>query len=546
MELLRTPCLNKGTAFTKEEREKLKIRGLLPTKIENIEEQTSRCLLQLRACKTDMAKWIFLHQLQTRNETLFYRLLVEHLVETMPIVYTPTVGKACLEFAHVFRCPQGMYLSYFDDKGEIAKILDNWTTTPEIIVVTDGSRILGLGDLGTNGMGIPIGKLSLYVAGAGFNPSRTLPVCLDVGTNNEELRTDPLYLGNRSKRLRGKEFDEFIDEFMKAVSSKWPHCVIQFEDFSNDVCFDILERYRQRYVCFNDDIQGTGAVVLSGFLNAVKLQGVPLLSQRILFLGAGSAATGVASYIYKTIKDITGGSDEDVKKCFYLVDSKGLVCSNRGDHHLEKHKLPFVRNDFEKDKIPVELLDIVKVVKPTALIGLSGQGGSFTEEVIRDISMHIERPIIFPLSNPTNKSECTAEQAYKWTNGKCIFASGSPFDPVELNGVTFHPGQGNNMYIFPGLGLGVSVSKAKIVSDGMILRASQVLADSLTKEDLQKGLIYPGLENIRDISKKIAIEVCIKAEKEGLAQMHPSQSSSWALEVENHIYYPNYPPTSKI
>jgi len=320
---------------------------------------------------------------------------------------------------------------------------------------------------------------------------------------------------------------------------KWPNCLVQFEDFSNDVCFDILDRYRNDFLCFNDDIQGTGAVVLSGFLNAVKLTGQPLLKQRIVFQGAGSAAVGVATYIYETIKEVTGASSEDVKKCFYLVDSKGLVCDIRGDQ-LEKHKLMFSRTDFkEKDKVPKDLIDVVKLAQPTALIGLSGQPGSFTEEIIKEMSKHVEKPIIFALSNPTNKSECSAEQAYKFSNGKCIFASGSPFNPVIYQNKTYYPGQGNNMYIFPGLGLGAVVSKTKIVSDGMILTAAHTLANSVTKEELELGNIYPLLSQIRNISEKIAIAVCEKASKEGLSQVKP-EPKNWSELVKNYIYYPKY------
>jgi malic enzyme len=469
--ILRNPHENKGTSFSKEEREKLGLRGLLPPHIESMDFQLERVLAQFRNSKGDLQKWIMLNTLQRRNERLFYRLLIENLVETMPIVYTPTVGKACQEFGNLFRGEQGLYISIFQDKGEIHKVLDNWHQTPDIIVVTDGSRILGLGDLGVNGMGIPVGKLSLYVAGGGFCPSKTLPITLDVGTNTDLYLKDPFYLGNPVKRVRGQEFIAFTDEFMKAVYTKWPKCVVQFEDFSNDVCFELLERYRHQYRCFNDDIQGTGAVVVSGFLNAVKITQVPLLEHKVVFLGAGSASTGVATYIAQYMVQ-QGATEEQAHKCFYLIDSKGLVTTTRGDT-LENHKIPFARSDCQEKKT---LLDVIKCIKPTAIIGLSGQGGTFTEDVIREMAKNNKKPIIFPLSNPTSKSECSAEDAYKFTNGTCIFASGSPFDEVVLDGITYKPGQGNNMYIFPGLGLGTVVSQAKQVSDTMIVCAATTLA----------------------------------------------------------------------
>lgn len=454
----------------------------------------------------------------------------------MPIVYTPTVGKACQEFGSLYRGEHGMYLSIFQDKGEVRSVLDNWNDTPDIIVVTDGSRILGLGDLGVNGMGIPIGKLSLYVAGAGFNPAKTLPITLDVGTNTEKYLNDPLYLGEQKQRVRGKEFIEFTDEFMNAVKSKWPNCLVQFEDFSNDVCFELLERYRNDYRCFNDDIQGTGAVVVSGFLNAVKLNGIDLLKQKIVFMGAGSASTGVATYIAQVMKE-TGASDEEVHNCFYLIDSKGLVTTSRGDV-LESHKVPWARKDIDsKTNHLASLLEVVKAIQPTAIIGLSGQGGVFTEQIVREMAKHQKKPIIFPLSNPTSKSECSAEQAYTWTNGSCIFASGSPFDAVVLNGVTYTPGQGNNMYIFPGLGMGAVVCRAKKVTDKMIVTAAKTLSDYVTKEDLANGRIYPGLSQIREISVKIATDVCLEAERTCLAEI---KSDNYEKLVREYVFEPIY------
>lgn len=426
-----------------------------------------------------------------------------------------------------------MYLS-LEDKGDVRSILNNWRNTPDIIVVTDGSRILGLGDLGSNGMGIPIGKLSLYVAGAGFHPRKTLPVTLDVGTNNENMLNDDLYLGVRQKRVRGPQFYEFVDEFMTAVQDKWPQCLVQFEDFSNDVCFELLEKYRDRVLCFNDDIQGTGAVIVSGFLNAAKLTGIRASEHKLVFLGAGSAAVGVADQIVGVMQlDNPQKTAEELRKNIFFVDSKGLVTKNRGGV-LEKHKEPYAQDIEEK---LVSLVDVVNYVKPTGLIGLSGQGGSFNEEVIRALASHAVKPIVFALSNPTKNSECTAEQAVQWTDGKCIFASGSPFPSVEFNGKTIKPGQGNNMYIFPGLGLGAVVSKAKHVSELMVLAASQTLASLTPQDKLDIGEIYPDLSQIRNISFHIAKAVAQQAVKEGLSTM---QVEDWEPLIRQYIYEPEY------
>lgn len=512
---------------------KLKLRGLLPPQVETLEKQLVRCLRQFRAFDTPLERYIYLISLQNRNETLFYRLLIDNLVEMMPIVYTPTVGEACIKFDEVWRNAQGMYLS-LEDKGSLRSIMNNWRNTPDIIVVTDGSRILGLGDLGANGMGIPIGKLSLYVAGAGFHPRKTLPIALDVGTNNEYLLNDDLYLGLKQKRIRGQEFYDFVDEFLMAVHDKWPNCLVQFEDFSNDVCFDLLEKYRNKILCFNDDIQGTGAVIVAGFLNAAKLTGIRPSEHKLVFLGAGSAAVGVADQIVGVMKlDNPEKSEEELRKNIYFVDSKGLVTKHRGGN-LEKHKIPYAQDIKEN---LVHLVDVVKHVKPTGLIGLSGQGGSFTKEVIEELARHVEKPIVFALSNPTKNSECTAEEAVQWTDGRCIFASGSPFPVVNYKGKEIKPGQGNNMYIFPGLGLGAVVSKAKHVSTLMVLAASQTLAACTPESKLENGEIYPDLANIREISVQIAKAVAKQAVKEGLSD---EKVDDWDQVLKEYIYIPEY------
>jgi len=535
-DILQNPTYNKGTAFTLKEREELGIRGLLPPSVESLDTQVARSLSQLRQFEQDIDKYVFLQALQNRNETLFYRVLIDNLKETMPIVYTPTVGEGCRKFGHNYRSPQGMYFG-LEDKGSISSMLNNWPQSEvDIIVVTDGSRILGLGDLGVNGMGIPVGKLSLYVAGSGFHPSGTLPVTFDFGTNNEKYLSDPEYLGRKEKRISGDAYLELVDEFMEAVTLKWPKVLVQFEDFSNDHAFMLLERYRERYLCFNDDIQGTGAVVLSGFINSLRIAKIDPKEVRLVFSGAGSAGIGVADMIVSFIAKKTGQSEEETRKQFWFTDSRGLITQNRGDE-LADHKKPYARDD-NGDKQIKELKDVIEYVKPHALIGLSGQGGSFDEEMIKLMKENNERPIIFALSNPTRNAECTAEQAYKFTDGKAIFASGSPFDPVELNGETFVPGQGNNMFIFPGLGFGAAKAHCRQVSDKMIVRAAEVLSDYVTDEEIEKGNIYPSIENIRDISAHIAAAVMEVGKEQGLTDMDlPAELVKW---VQEEMYVPSY------
>eukprot|EP01087_Luapelamoeba_hula_P010988 TRINITY_DN2946_c0_g1_i2.p1 TRINITY_DN2946_c0_g1~~TRINITY_DN2946_c0_g1_i2.p1 ORF type:complete len:438 (+),score=101.36 TRINITY_DN2946_c0_g1_i2:577-1890(+) len=412
-----------------------------------------------------------------------------------------------------------MYISK-SDRGEIREILDNWPHDDvEIIVVTDGSRILGLGDLGINGMGIPVGKLSLYIAAGGFDPLKTLPITLDMGTDNKEFLEDSNYLGIREKRVKDETFFAVCDEFLMAVKDKWPNCLLQFEDFSNPHCFDLLAKYRDRMLCFNDDIQGTGAVVAAGFLNAVKMSGVPMKDQRIVILGAGSGGTGVAHALVRSMrakdKEL---SEEDAFKRLYLVDSKGLITEDRGDSHLEDHKKPFARKDNE-GKQHKDLLETVKNIKPTALMGLVGaKGGEFTDEVIEVMADNNDRPIIFALSNPTNKSECQPKDAYKITKGKVIFAAGSPFDDVEVEGEQHPISQGNNMYIFPGVGYGAVLCRAKAVSDEMLVAATEALAESVTEEEEKEGRIYPRIKRIREVSAEVAAKVMLQASKQGLAQ----------------------------
>eukprot|EP01133_Synstelium_polycarpum_P014805 gene14805-17504_t len=506
--------------LTQSQRESLGLRGLLPPRQETIEDQAERCLTQFHSFQTTLEKYVFLNCLRDRNETLFYYLLVNNLELMMPIVYTPTVGEACQKFGNEFRSTQGMYFAT-QDRGHMRRMLDNWPNQQvDIIVVSDGSRILGLGDLGTNGMGIPVGKLQLYVAGAGFHPSRTLPVIIDAGTNTKKYLDDKFYLGEKHTRISDAEYYQLMEEFLVAVYDKWPNVLVQFEDISNDHCFTLLEQYRNRFFCFNDDIQGTGSVILSGFINAVRAVQIPLADHRLVFFGAGSAGIGVADCIMTLFKE-AGLTEEEARKRFWFVDSKGLITNNRGDE-LQEHKKLYARTDVQCQL--KSLLEVVREIKPTALIGLSGIGRSFTQDVLEEMTKHVQRPIVFALSNPTTNAECTAEQAYQWTEGRAIFASGSPFAPVQYGDHTLVPGQGNNMYIFPGLGLGSVVCHASRVTDQMIIAAAKTLASTVDDADVLLGKIYPGLQNIREISIKIAVAVIEKAYEESVATLPRPES----------------------
>ncbi|KAH9836244.1 malic enzyme [Rhodofomes roseus] len=493
-------------------------RGLVPTSLDE-SLHAVRCLNQLRSKDKSIEKYIYLTQLKDADPRIFYKLCLDNLAEFTPLIYTPTVGDACLQFSHIYRRPEGLYISY-KDKGSIAKVLRNWPRIDEgrIAVVTDGSRILGLGDLGLNGMPISIGKLSLYVAGAGIRPSSTIPICLDLGTNNKQFLEDPLYLGLRQPRVPSAEMTEFMDEFMDAMRTLFPKLLIQFEDFSTDNAFLYLKRYRDRYPVFNDDIQGTGAVVLSGFLNAAKLSaqasGRPLEDQRILFLGAGSAGVGVATQLLAFFR-LQGMSEEEARRRIWFVDSQGLIFDTRGP--MAEHKKSFSRPDYDGPPM-TDLTQIVEYVKPTALLGLSTIKGAFSQSVIETMSALNPRPIIFPLSNPVRLSECEYHEAVEWSGGRVIFASGSPFPAQEHGGRTLYPGQGNNMYIFPGLGLGAILARASKVTDTMVEASSLGLADSLTAEEKALDMIYPRVERIREISTNIATKVIRAAQRAGVDQ----------------------------
>jgi malate dehydrogenase (oxaloacetate-decarboxylating)(NADP+) len=529
--LLRDPVTNKGTAFTQEEREQYGLRGLLPPRVFTIEEQCARVLENVRRKNTPLEKYIFLISLQERNQTLFYKVVHDHIQELMPLIYTPTVGQACQEYGHIFRRAQGLYVS-IEDRGHVAENIANWPEDDvRVVVVTDGERILGLGDLGADGMGIPVGKLSLYTACAGIPPTKTLPVTLDVGTNNPDLLNDPLYIGMAHPRVRGEEYDALVDEFVNAVLDRYPHALIQFEDFGNQNAFRLLAKYRDQICTFNDDIQGTAAVTLAGLYSALRITGKPLTEQTLLFLGAGEAGVGIGDLVVAAMVH-EGLSEEEARQRCWFVDSKGLVVASRTD--LASHKLPYA-HDHE---FIADLHEAVEALKPTALIGVSGMPQTFTRPIVTEMARLNDRPIIFALSNPTSKSECTAEQAYTWSNGRAIYASGSPFDPFELDGQTFVPGQANNSYIFPGVGLGVSASAASVVTDEMFFVAARTLAEQVTEADLETGCTFPPLSQIRSVSLEIATAVAEVAFERGLAGIErPADLKAY---IKAQMYQPVY------
>lgn len=528
--LLRDPLLNKGTAFTEEERNALGLRGLLPAVVATQEQQVDRILHSLRRLPDELDKYIALNALHDRNEALFLRVLAEHIDEMQPIVYTPTVGLACQKFGLIFQRPRGLFITS-KDRGHIADVLRNWPYEAGIIVVTDGERILGLGDLGANGMGIPVGKLSLYAACAGVHPAKCLPVMLDVGTDNGELLSDPFYIGLRQRRIRGKEYDDFVDEFMTAAQEVFPGVLVQFEDFANHNAFRLLDKYRDRAPVFNDDIQGTAAVALAGIFSALRVTGATLTDQTVLFLGAGEAATGIANLTVSAMI-AEGLSEADARRRCWLVDSRGLVVKSRTD--LAEHKLHYAHEHAQVS----DFLGAIKTLKPTAIIGVAAVGGTFTKEVLEEMARINKRPIIFALSNPTSKAECTAEEAYRHTGGRALFACGSPFDPVTIDGKRFVPRQGNNSYIFPGIGLGAIVSKAKRITDEMFMGSAFQLAHLVTESDLEQGSLYPALERIQEVSAHIAVGLVKTAYKRNIAGA--PQPTDVLEEVKANMYDPRY------
>ncbi len=530
--LLTNPLLNKGTAFTDRERDILGLRGLLPPRVFTMEQQLVRVYGNYQRKSSDLEKYIFLTTLQNRNEILFYRLLHEHAEEMIPIIYTPTVGQACLEYGAIFRRSRGLFIS-IRDRGRINEIMRHWPyADARMIVVTDGERILGLGDLGALGMGIPVGKLSLYTACAGVHPYYCLPITLDVGTDNTKLHEDPLYIGLNQKRVRAEEYDAFVEEFVQAVRLTFPKALIQWEDFGNTNAFRLLRRYRDTVCSFNDDIQGTAAVALAGLLAALRLNGGRLRDQRLLFLGAGEASTGIAELFVAAVQREGLSLAEARARCWF-VDSRGLVVRSRA-HELAEHKLPFAHD------LPfvATLAEAVKAFRPTALLGAGRTPRMFTREIVTDMAAINARPIIFALSNPTSKAECTAEEAYQWSEGRAIYASGSPFPPVTYGGRTFVPGQGNNVYVFPGIGLGALACEAAQVTDEMLLTTARTLASQVSEQDLASGRIYPSLTRIRDVSASIATAVAEVAYAANLARR--PRPADLAADIRSQMFDPVY------
>jgi malate dehydrogenase (oxaloacetate-decarboxylating)(NADP+) len=533
---LQNPIFNKGTAFTEEERDGLGLRGLLPPHVQTMDQQVARVMANFRSKSSDLERYIQIVGLQDRNETLFYRVIMDNLEEMMPIIYTPTVGKACQEYGHIFRRSRGLFVS-LNDRGHIEKVLRNWPTHDvKVIVVTDGERILGLGDLGASGMGIPVGKLSLYTACAGIHPTQCLPITIDVGTNNETFLKDPLYIGLRQKRIKGDEFDAVIEEFMVAVEKVFPGALVQFEDFGNSNAFRLLEKYRDRACTFNDDIQGTGSVALAGILSALRLTGGKLSDQRVLFLGAGEAGIGIAENIVNVLVEEGLPLAEARKRCWF-VDSKGLIVKSRDQ--LTAHKLHYAH-----DHAPcADLFFAVQAIRPTMLVGVSGHAKSFTPEIIKAMGEFNQRPVIFALSNPTSKAECTAEEAYIGTVGRAVFASGSPFAPVTLNGLTHVPGQGNNVYIFPGVGLGVVCTGARRVTDSMFIQAARTLASLIREHELAEGRVYPSLNRIHEVSLAIAVAVAEEVFAKNLNRLpRPADLPGY---IRSQMFKPEYPDYCK-
>jgi malate dehydrogenase (oxaloacetate-decarboxylating)(NADP+) len=531
-DLLLDPHLNKGTAFTDAERDALGLRGLLPPRVSTPEEQLARVLENVRRKTNDLDKYIYMVALQDRQETLFYRVVMDNIEELMPIIYTPTVGQGCVEFGHIFRRPRGLYVSY-KNRGRVRELMENWPHRDvRVIVVTDGERILGLGDLGAQGMGIPIGKLSLYTACAGIHPTQSMPVMLDCGTDNEALLHDPLYIGHPTRRLRGEAYDEFVDEFFDAVQRTFPKACIQLEDFGNANAFRLLNRYRDRACVFDDDIQGTGGVTLAGLYSAARAAGGRLSDHKFLFLGAGEAGIGIGDLIVAGLMAEGLPETEARSRCWY-VDINGLVVKGRKD--LSHHHLPYAH-----DHAPLgDFLQAVEALRPTAIIGVSGAPRLFTRQVVEAMARLNRRPVIFALSNPTSKSECTAEEAYQWSEGRAVFASGSPFAPVTYGGKTFAPGQSNNSYIFPGVGLGIVASEAERITDEMFVAAAKALADTVTDDDRAVGRLFPRLGRIREVSCAIAVAVADVAFRRGLTKMQ--RPPDLAAHIQAQMYHPTYP-----
>ncbi|HDR6998742.1 TPA: oxaloacetate-decarboxylating malate dehydrogenase [Bacillus cereus] len=540
-EVLSTPLLNKGVAFTQNEREELGLKGLLPPAVLTLEEQARRAYEQFSSQPDDLLKNVYLTALHDRNEVLFYRILTDHLREMLPIVYTPTVGVAIQRYSHEYRKPRGVYLSINDPSG-IEEAFTNIGATAEnidLVVVTDGEGILGIGDWGVGGINIAIGKLAVYTAAVGIDPSRVLPVILDVGTNREELLNNPFYIGNRHPRITGEAYDEFIDTFVQAVNKQFPKALLHWEDFSSRNARKILDKYRQDVCTFNDDIQGTGAVSLAAVLSAVKASGVPLSEHRVVVFGAGTAGIGIADQVRDAMVRV-GVSEEESYKRFWCIDRNGLVTDNMED--LLDFQIPYARKEAEvsewKQNDVIGLAEVVKHVKPTILIGTSTVAGAFKEEIIKEMASHVERPIILPMSNPTPLAEAKPADLIEWTEGRALVATGSPFEPVTYNGVTYVIGQSNNALIFPGLGLGTIVVRASVMTDGMFAAAAEAVA-SMVDTSQPGAPILPEVEELRNISEMVAIEVAKVAVAEGVARVNLSDNDI-KMAVKETMWKPEY------
>jgi len=527
-DVLRDKTVNRSIAFGRKERDRLGLTGLLPYRVATGRQMVDRVMTNLDRLPRDIDRYMLLSSLQERNERLFYQTVIDHIDRILPLIYTPTVGEACREFSHIARDPKGFFITP-DDRGTIRRILANWPRKNiRVIVVTDGQRILGLGDLGANGMGIPVGKLALYTACAGIDPEVCLPVTLDVGTNNEALLNDVLYLGYPHRRLEGKAYFDLVDEFVTAVQSRYPDALIQFEDFLTPNAYALLTKYRDRVLCFNDDIQGTAAVALAGVYSSTRVTGVPFRDLRIMFLGAGSAATGIADLMTAAFVD-EGLTREEARRHLWFVDLNGLVVKERTD--LMEHNLPYAH-----EHRALGFADAIDAIRPHVLIGATGAPGTFTQTVIERMSEINQRPAIFALSNPTSRAECTAEQAYAWSGGRALFASGSPFAPVTYAGRTLRPAQGNNAYVFPGIGLGAVACRARTLPDELFLAAARTLAGLVQESDLEQGSLYPPLAAIRKISLAIAVSVATKAYEMNLAR--EKRPANVRRSVEARMYRP--------
>ncbi len=541
--LLSHPRLNKGSAFSADERETFHLHGLLPPGIMTIEQQLDRTYQSFRAKTTDLERYIYLASLQDRNEVLYYRLLQEHIAEMSPVIYTPVVGQACQNFSHIYRRPHGLYLSY-EQRDTIESLLRAAPVPdPRVIVVTDGERILGLGDLGVGGMLIPIGKLALYTLCAGISPSLTLPIALDTGTDNRDLLADPLYLGWRHERVRGPEYDAFIDAFVAAVQNVYPNAVLQWEDFARGNARRLLDRYRDQLCTFNDDIQGTAAVTLAGLLAATDVIGAPLRDQRIVIFGAGSASTGIADLLVMAMVE-DGASSLEARGRIWLLDSHGLVHIGRPD--LDQEKALFAQPAWSHpghDAQMLDLLEVVRHVRPTILIGTAARAGAFTERIVREMARHVKRPVIFPLSNPTEKSEAFPSDVFRWTHGRALVATGSPFPAAQVGGRSVRIGQCNNMFIFPGIGLGVLASGARRVTDGMFLAAARALYAAAPSRSDREAPLYPDIEHVRPTARAVAIAVAMEAARTGVGQ--PLDAQTLEQRVDALRWEPRYRPLTR-